>query len=241
MVPPKNFAFKVLSTPCFRFTFLSWKLLCSKARDSSQSCTMAGNRPKAQEDSKHKGSKKSRNTRQTGASKAYAKAAKKKKEQEEQGQLVGAEAGGSADASSVGQEALPDSHQCDSSFSLTMATNNNGLNSAPQMPQLIQQYQKAIEILTRNIMTIRQNQDRSDLSQEDKNRLRIQEQDLQSKLTVYQTLLSNITSKIAAAQQQTMTDSSSMTSGPSSPAFQQPQMRKSLYFSASLFVVHSCA
>lgn len=228
MVPPKNFAFKVLSTPCFRFAFLSWKLLCRKARDSSQSCTMAGNRPKAQEDSKHKGSKKSRNTRQTGTSKAYAKAAKKKKEQEEQGQLVGAEAGGSADASSVGQEALPDSHQCDSSFSLTMATNNNGLNSAPQMPQLIQQYQKAIEILTRNIMTIRQNQDRSDLSQEDKNRLRIQEQDLQSKLTVYQTLLSNITSKIAAAQQQTMTDSSSMTSGPSSAAFQQPQMRKSL-------------
>lgn len=72
----------------------------------------------------------------------------------------------------------------------TNNTNNPGLPFVPpQMLQNIQQYQNAIEMCSRNILATRQSLERPDLSAEDKDRLRKQEQALQQQLHLYQTLL----------------------------------------------------
>ena len=93
---------------------------------------------------------------------------------------------------------------------------------------MIQQYHKAAEILTNNINGLRASLERSDLSVEEKNQIRAQEQDFQSKLAVYQTFLSNLTPKLTPAQQHVVMQHLSVNqnlesapSAPGSPGFPQ--------------------
>ena len=83
-----------------------------------------------------------------------------------------------------------------------MASNNPFPQQLQQLPLMIQQYHKQAEMLTNSITQLRQNLERTDLSQEEKNQIKHQEQEMQSKLAVYQTFLNNLTPKLTPAQQQ---------------------------------------
>ncbi|KAI9252969.1 transcription initiation factor TFIID subunit A-domain-containing protein [Phascolomyces articulosus] len=83
-----------------------------------------------------------------------------------------------------------------------MATNNPFSQQLQQLPIMIQQYHKQAEMLTNSIAQLRQSLERTNLSQEEKTRLKHQEQEMQSKLAVYQTFLNNLTPNLTPAQQQ---------------------------------------
>lgn len=114
-----------------------------------------------------------------------------------------------------------------------------------QLPQMIAQYQQNMEYLNQGLLGVRRNLERTDIQPEERENLRKQEQELQGKLALHQTLISNLTpqmvahnlqQRMAAAQQQQQqqqqmgspasNDNMSVNSTPGSPATfatQQPQ------------------
>jgi hypothetical protein len=89
---------------------------------------------------------------------------------------------------------------------------NQPQNPAQQVPHMIAQYQRAIEILTNTIAATRRTLERHDISQEEREHNKQQEQELQAKLTIYQTLINNLTPQIVAQnlQQRVMTQQQQM-------------------------------
>lgn len=122
-------------------------------------------------------------------------------------------------------------------------SNTPQANQLNQLAQKVGQYQQHIEFLNNNIAALRQNIERPDISNEEKEALRKQEQELQSKLVMLQTLISNLTPQMVAQNlqqrvlaqqlgnnQQQMgspspapTDNMSISSTPGSPATFNPQ------------------
>jgi SMC interacting uncharacterized protein involved in chromosome segregation len=122
-------------------------------------------------------------------------------------------------------------------------SNTPQANQLNQLAQKIGQYQQHIEYLNNNIAALRQNIERPDISNDEKEALKKQEQELQSKLVMLQTLISNLTPQMVAQnlqqrvlaqqlgnnQQQQMgsptsaTDNMSVSSTPGSPASFNPQ------------------
>ncbi|CEP13702.1 hypothetical protein [Parasitella parasitica] len=71
-------------------------------------------------------------------------------------------------------------------------------NHMSQLPQMILQYQKNIEFLNNNIALLRSNIERTDISEKDKEQYKKQEQELQTKLAMLQTLISNLNPQMVA-------------------------------------------
>ncbi|KAI9022783.1 transcription initiation factor TFIID subunit A-domain-containing protein [Phycomyces nitens] len=123
----------------------------------------------------------------------------------------------------------------------------NLMQQMQQTPQIIQEYQKAVELYNSNLVVIRQQIERNDISHEEKERFRVQEQSLQARVTIYQAFLNNITPQFNAQNMQqrvlaqqhampspvgagttspstsSMVDGMSMPSAPGSPAYNQQQ------------------
>lgn len=117
-------------------------------------------------------------------------------------------------------------------------SNNQPPSHMQQLPQMIAQYQQNIEFLNNNITQLRRNIERTDISQEEREVFKKQEQDLQGKLALHQTLVNNLTPQMVAQnlqqrvlnQQMSPTTSDNM-STPGSPAFNQQQQQQLANFS----------
>ncbi|KAL0077923.1 transcription initiation factor TFIID subunit A-domain-containing protein [Phycomyces blakesleeanus] len=123
----------------------------------------------------------------------------------------------------------------------------NLMQQMQQTPQIMQEYQKAVELYNSNLVAIRQQIERNDISHEEKERYRLQEQSLQARVTIYQAFLNNLTPQLAVQNMQqrvlaqqhgmpspagagttspstsSMVDGMSMSSAPGSPAYNQQQ------------------
>jgi hypothetical protein len=71
-----------------------------------------------------------------------------------------------------------------------------------QMPALIQKYRQGIDSLNNNILQIRQRIERTDISNEEREHLRVQEQEMQKRILGYQSILNNIIPHQLQQQQQ---------------------------------------
>ncbi|CAO3641017.1 unnamed protein product [Cunninghamella blakesleeana] len=71
-----------------------------------------------------------------------------------------------------------------------------------QMPTIIQQYQRAVEMLTGNIAQLRQRMERTDISHEERERYRAQEQEMQQRVQTYRAMLTNLIPNHLQQQQQ---------------------------------------
>lgn len=98
-----------------------------------------------------------------------------------------------------------------------------------QLAQKIQQYQQHMESLNNNINILRQNIERPDISNEEKEALRKQEQELQTKLVMLQSLISNLNPQnlqqrvLQMGSPASTADNMSVSSIPGSPASFNPQ------------------
>lgn len=116
-----------------------------------------------------------------------------------------------------------------------MSNNNQSPTHMQQLPQMIAQYQQNIEFLNNNIAQLRRNMERTDISQEEREVYKKQEQDLQGKLSLHQTLINNLTPQMVAQNlqqrvlSQQMSPTSDNMSTPGSPAaFNQQQQQQQL-------------
>lgn len=114
-----------------------------------------------------------------------------------------------------------------------MSNNNQSPTHMQQLPQMIAQYQQNIEFLNNNIAQLRRNMERTDISQEDREGYKKQEADLQSKLSLHQSLVNNLTPQMVAQNlqqrvlSQQMSPTSDNMSTPGSPAaFNQQQQQQ---------------
>lgn len=114
-----------------------------------------------------------------------------------------------------------------------MSNNNQSPTHMQQLPQMIAQYQQNIEFLNNNIAQLRRNMERTDISQEEREVYKKQEQDLQGKLSLHQTLINNLTPQMVAQNlqqrvlSQQMSPTSDNMSTPGSPAaFNQQQQQQ---------------
>ncbi|KAG2174474.1 hypothetical protein INT44_006737 [Umbelopsis vinacea] len=72
------------------------------------------------------------------------------------------------------------------------------MSQPPQQAPSIQQYQRALEIYTNYLGNLRTELQKTTLSAEERERLQAQEKDYQEKITMFQTLLNNISASFAA-------------------------------------------
>jgi hypothetical protein len=105
---------------------------------------------------------------------------------------------------------------------------NSGPPSANlnQLAQTIAQYKQNMEFLNNNILTLRQNLERPDISNEDKEILKKQEQELQSKLVIFQTLIASMGSQLYAQQRAMLSPETTPGSPASVFSRQQPLQNK---------------
>ena len=72
------------------------------------------------------------------------------------------------------------------------------MSQPPQQAPSIQQYQRALEIYTNYLGNLRTELQKTTLTAEERERLQAQEKDYQEKITMFQTLLNNISASFAA-------------------------------------------
>ncbi|KAI8374951.1 hypothetical protein EDC96DRAFT_602503 [Choanephora cucurbitarum] len=117
---------------------------------------------------------------------------------------------------------------------------NQAPNHIPPLPQMIAQYQQQVEFFNNQIGLIRRNLERTDISNDEKESLRKQEQEIQSKVSMLQSIINQmVTQRVLSQQQQQQQqqqigspssqqtgDNMSVNSAPGSPATFNPQQQQ---------------